>query len=997
MDNPNSRTQRLHITYYIISAITLLILIYVCLSESQTSLAFMPNIKPGDSQNILAINSSLYTDTLFFDDFSGDLSNWVVQYGEWHIDQDILVGDAGQYPNFASIYTGEPTWTDYIFQTSVVTETLDTVLILRSLIPGQTEYRVEFWWEESPFFTNSYYVYKYQDGIFEELSDGFKHATVPITSESTLKVQISGNHILLYIDDHYIDDIIDENPIPNGQIGLGVLWDTASFDDVLVSTVPPAMIYPVEDEKYSYPGKPITYTFEVANYLGYEDSFDLEILPGANWTTTLSTDSLGPINNGESASFMAFVDIPQDALPGDQSSAIIQATSVTSPTVFTTSIITTTAVSNEITYVLAQDSLILVDRITQLPIQFINLTQYGCMYAEIVKLTPDLSQVYVTCFQDQKIIIFNSSDNSYVAEINLPYQGNLGDITFSRDGSIAVVGVTDSHYVSLIDTSTYTVINNINSVYPRTLTTHPYLPYVYIGGYLNYGPDYIQLLNTNTFEIDKTIMLETEIYDIQPSPDGMWIYVVGEWNNIGQLYKLDVNTNTVVDSLSGWNRLIDIKIIPDGSKLFVRETGNFFHVIDGIQLTEITSFLYENANTGMELSCDGSELWIDTQHEDMPVFNTNDYSLLYYIHIPDSGTNSIAMCSPITHGVFAHKLADDRYVSPGELFNFNLSLYNYDSINLDNIIITDTLPLSLIYKDGSLSATSGDYNYDNGVITWTGSISAGNSVDVNFGTTVLQSIDLGTTITNTAVFSTPTNTYLRNEVLEIVPYQILLPCVAKPCSPIYFDNFSNPSSGWPIAEDQVAKLGYIDGEYQILVKEAYWLVFAAKDFTETEFRVEVDTWPETKLSGATGLIYGMTDNEFYSFEISNGYYSVIRYFNDGSWYIVFDWTYSNAIHTGHAINHLKVVQNQLGTFLYANDTLLNSYNVTNNMGTRLGMISEAFSNDFDGRFDNFTVYVGKCIYTLSDGSTLINNLTNQDFWFEEIPRIQPQWPYRTRQ
>ena len=112
---------------------------------------------------------------------------------------------------------------------------------------------------------------------------------------------------------------------------------------------------------------------------------------------------------------------------------------------------------------------------------------------------------------------------------------------------------------------------------------------------------------------------------------------------------------------------------------------------------------------------------------------------------------------------------------------------------------------------------------------------------------------------------------------------------------------------------------------------------------------------------------------------------------------MFDWTYSNAIHTGHAINHLKVVQNQLGTFLYANDTLLNSYNVTNNMGTRLGMISEAFSNDFDGRFDNFTVYVGKCIYTLSDGSTLINNLTNQDFWFEEIPRIQPQWPYRTRQ
>jgi uncharacterized repeat protein (TIGR01451 family) len=102
---------------------------------------------------------------------------------------------------------------------------------------------------------------------------------------------------------------------------------------------------------------------------------------------------------------------------------------------------------------------------------------------------------------------------------------------------------------------------------------------------------------------------------------------------------------------------------------------------------------------------------------------------------------------------------DDRYASPGKLVNFELSMYNYDSSDLDNIIITDTLPSSLIYKDGSLNATSGYYNYDNGVITWTGSITAGNSVDVNFSTTVLQSIDLGETITNTAVFSTSTNTY----------------------------------------------------------------------------------------------------------------------------------------------------------------------------------------------------------------------------------------------
>jgi hypothetical protein len=49
-------------------------------------------------------------------------------------------------------------------------------------------------------------------------------------------------------------------------------------------------------------------------------------------------------------------------------------------------------------------------------------------------------------------------------------------------------------------------------------------------------------------------------------------------------------------------------------------------------------------------------------------------------------------------------------------------------------------------------------------------------------------------------------------VLDIVPYQILLPCTARPCGTVYFDDFSNPGSSWPIDEDQVAKLGYTDGE-----------------------------------------------------------------------------------------------------------------------------------------------------------------------------------------
>jgi uncharacterized repeat protein (TIGR01451 family) len=925
-------------------------------------------------------NDPLFTTTLFSDDFSGDLTKWSIQYGTWHIEQQELVGEAGGYPSLASIYAGETTWTDYEFQTRVVSATLNTVMILRSTGPHENEYYVEFWGEDSPYFSNSYWVYKYQNGEFVELSDGFEPSPVPINNSGVLKVHISGNHLIIYIDGQFVDEIDDPDPLTNGRFGLGVLWEIATFDDVLVSTSPPVSIFPVEQEGYAETGATITYTLELANHTGSTDSFDLQILPGNVWTTTLSTDQVGPISDGASAIFSARVDVPPTALPGDQSIASIQAASVISPSLTGTASIESTATSGSVAYVTSYDHLVLVDSLLHIIIDSIDLTQYGCTMAQQVKLTPNLEHLYVYCPQNLEILVFSTSTNTRAATIALPTGGYQGDITFTRDGAFAVCGSDQTENVYVIDTVTFTIIKTIPSIFPMSLATHPFLPQIYIGGSNCCSQGFIQVLDTTTFSIVSTIRLGTLIHDVQPSPDGQWLYASAFYG--GGIYKIDAQTNVIVDEITGSEWFADIKLAPDGLTLFVVDDFNeAVVVIDTASFTLLNSIWIGVNAYDLELTCDGSELWVANGLNTIPVMDTMDFSIPYRIPMPYGSADGIAMCSPNYTGMFASKAADKTHAASSDVVNITLSLYNYGFADSDNIVISDTLPISLNYVEGTLHATSGTADMQNGVITWTGSLTATSSVNIDFGVKVSSSAEIGTSITNTAIFRTEAETFVRETTINIVPHEIFMPCTTRACGPSFFDNFSNPGTGWPIANDEIATLGYMNGEYQVLVKPAGWVVFAYHDYGVSEYKLEVDTRAASHVNGGTGLIFGLSNNGFYLFEISDGWFSLWR--NDsGSWAQVIGWIQSGALHMGNETNHLVVVRKQTNITLYANDTMLASTNDGTYLGGGLGMMSESFTANYDGRFDNFSVTTGGCIGSPSTALLPINNLAAEDFWIE---------------
>lgn len=98
-----------------------------------------------------------------------------------------------------------------------------------------------------------------------------------------------------------------------------------------------------------------------------------------------------------------------------------------------------------------------------------------------------------------------------------------------------------------------------------------------------------------------------------------------------------------------------------------------------------------------------------------------------------------------------------------------------------------------------------------------------------------------------------------------------MPIITKPEIFTYFDDFSDPSSGWPIAEDEHVGTEYLNGEYRMLTKDAgYLYLLQAPTIAHETYTISVDgRWAEESGAGY-GLVFGMNAEieYFYAFLIS---------------------------------------------------------------------------------------------------------------------------------
>ncbi len=193
--------------------------------------------------------------------------------------------------------------------------------------------------------------------------------------------------------------------------------------------------------------------------------------------------------------------------------------------------------------------------------------------------------------------------------------------------------------------------------------------------------------------------------------------------------------------------------------------------------------------------------------------------------------------------------------------------------------------------------------------------------------------------------------------------QVFLPVVARNYCPDFFDNFSNPASGWPVGEDALVRYEYLNGEYRVLSKQAgYFFFFRSPSCNRENYIVEADArWVGTP-GESYGLLFGITSDssQLYIFDVITDFrdYELLRLNADGSYTQIVPVTSSSAINPGTTSNHLKVTRNGSQITLAVNGTVLGTWSDSAIVGlTGMGLVSSPYDNNpsSDARFDNFSV------------------------------------------
>jgi hypothetical protein len=180
----------------------------------------------------------------------------------------------------------------------------------------------------------------------------------------------------------------------------------------------------------------------------------------------------------------------------------------------------------------------------------------------------------------------------------------------------------------------------------------------------------------------------------------------------------------------------------------------------------------------------------------------------------------------------------------------------------------------------------------------------------------------------------------------------------------FFDDFSNPASGWEVGDDAFVRTEYLNGEYRVLTRQSDVYLFKAPACDRQDYIVEVDArWADTP-GRVYGLIFGTGKPEWgfkphYVFEVDTylRYYFLTQY-DELGYATSIAWGFTSAIGYGTASNHLKVTRNGDQITLEVNGTVLGTWldgTISGSTGAGLMTIPYYLDPVSDARFDNFAV------------------------------------------
>jgi hypothetical protein len=175
----------------------------------------------------------------------------------------------------------------------------------------------------------------------------------------------------------------------------------------------------------------------------------------------------------------------------------------------------------------------------------------------------------------------------------------------------------------------------------------------------------------------------------------------------------------------------------------------------------------------------------------------------------------------------------------------------------------------------------------------------------------------------------------------------------------WYDDFSDPTSGWHTEMDAGAEVGYHDGVLRILVQEPNLLAWAFGGHEFFDFRLTVDA---TQVAGPDDNEYGalvriQDRSHLYRFSISgDGHYQITKHVG-GEWELMTaEWIASDAIHTGAATNRLEIVCQGSTMMFLVNGQQLAQVEDVDYSGGDIGLYAGTFYDaGVEIHFDNLSI------------------------------------------
>jgi pilin isopeptide linkage protein/uncharacterized repeat protein (TIGR02543 family)/uncharacterized repeat protein (TIGR01451 family) len=234
---------------------------------------------------------------------------------------------------------------------------------------------------------------------------------------------------------------------------------------------------------------------------------------------------------------------------------------------------------------------------------------------------------------------------------------------------------------------------------------------------------------------------------------------------------------------------IDGDLVEAGDELlytitYTNTTGSAETVTIPDSIPENSTYVTDSADNGGSYSDDGTLVWSDISLADgdsitvsfKVTVDKNDGTELINQATVSDGTNTFTTnktTNPTptepTKDVFDSgdetTSIDGNTVSAGDELLYMITYTNTTGADA-SVTITDTIPAGSTYVTGSAD-NSGTYSEDDGTVTWSATVSAGDSITVSFRVTV--DANDGSTLTNDADVTVGDNTYTTNVTKNPTP------------------------------------------------------------------------------------------------------------------------------------------------------------------------------------------------------------------------------------